>query len=406
MKYHAHPTSHALSPATRRAILLLSLATFSSMAVQRVCDPMLPELSRVFATPISDVSKVISFFAIAYGLMQLFYGPVGDRFGKYRVVMLATVGCSVGCVLSALSSNLDFLVAARMGTALAGAAIIPLSLAWVGDVVPYEHRQETLARVGLGTMLGITAGQLFGGLLTDTLGWRWAFVMMAAAFSTVSLLLWQHLRHLEPMVQHGHAPTGFFKQLKQVARNTWARTLLGVALIEGAMIFGVLAVTASHLHQMHDISLTLAGGTTALFGVGGMAYMAAAKLAIRRLGEVGLARYGGLYFGVSFLVVAFSPWWQLAVPACFVAGFGFAMFHNTMQAKATQMVPTARGTGVTLFAGFLFLGQSLGVLVLASLISRFNSSLVMGADALAVVLLGAFFAHAIAKRNATQADHA
>jgi hypothetical protein len=77
-----------------------------------------------------------------------------------------------------------------------------------------------------------------------------------------------------------------------------------------------------------------------------------------------------------------------------------------MQAKVTQMVPTARGTGVTLFAGFLFLGQSLGVLMLAELISRFNSSYVLSAVGSGVVLLGAFFAHVIAKRNATQADHA
>jgi MFS transporter, YNFM family, putative membrane transport protein len=109
---------------------------------------------------------------------------------------------------------------------------------------------------------------------------------------------------------------------------------------------------------------------------------------------------------LAFLIIAFGPWWQLALPSCFVAGFGFAMFHNTMQAKATQMVPTARGTGVTLFAGFLFLGQSLGVLVLAALLGHFNSSHVLGAVGVGVVLLGVFFAHAIAKRNATQADHA
>jgi len=350
---------------------------------------------------------VISLFAITYGLMQLFYGPVGDRYGKYRVVMLATLGCSLGCTASALSEDLDFLVCARVGTALVAAAIIPLSLAWVGDVVPYERRQETLARVGLGTMLGITAGQLFGGLLTDTVGWRWAFAMMATVFACVYFLLWQQFQYLAPVTsQHAHAPAGFFKQLKQVAHDTWARTLLTVALIEGAMIFGLLAVTAAHLHQMHHISLTLAGGTTGLFGLGGMAYMAAAKFVIRRFGEVGLARNGGLYFGLAFSVIAFCPWWQMALPACFVAGFGFAMFHNTMQAKATQMVPTARGTGVTLFAGFLFLGQSLGVLCLASLISRFDSRYVVGGVALGVVLLGVFFAHAIAHRNATQADHA
>ncbi len=376
------------------------------MALQRICDPMLPELSRVFDAPISEVSQVISLFALTYGLMQLFYGPVGDRFGKYRVVMLAAIGCSAGSVLSALSANLEVLVAARVATALAAAAIIPLTLAWVGDVVHYEQRQETLARVGLGTTLGMTAGQLFGGLLTDTLGWRWAFALMAALFAIVSYLLWRQLAHLKPVAQYGHEPAGFFQQLKQVANDTWARTLLSVALVEGAMIFGLLAVTASHLHHTHHISLTLAGGTTALFGLGGMVYMAVAKFAIRRFGEVGLARWGGMYFGLAFLTIAFSPWWQLALPACLMAGFGFAMFHNTMQAKATQMVPTARATGVTLFAGFLFLGQAIGVLVLAALIGHFDSSGVLGGVSIGVMLLGAFFAHAIAKRNATQADHA
>ena len=376
------------------------------MTLQRICDPMLPELSRLFNAPISEASRVVSFFAITYGLMQLFYGPVGDRFGKFRVVMLATMGCSAGSLLSAFSADLPFLVAARVGTALAAAAIIPLSLAWVGDVVHYEHRQETLARVGLGTMLGITAGQLLGGLLTDTLGWRWAFGLMAVAFATVSFLLGQQLKHMDDTAHPAHAPTSFLKQLQQVAHNPWARTFLCITLIEGATVFGVLAVTAAHLHHVHHISLTLAGGTTALFGLGGMAYMGTAKITIRRFGEVGLARYGGISFGAAFLVIAFAPWWQMALPACFVAGFAFAMFHNTMQAKATQLVPTARGTGVTLFAGFLFLGQSLGVLVLAELLNHFNSPLILGADAAVVSVMGIFLSRAIAKRNATQADHA
>jgi predicted MFS family arabinose efflux permease len=307
--------------------------------------------------------------------------------------------------LSALSTNLAFLVAARVGTALAAAAIIPLSLAWVGDVVHYEQRQETLARVGLGTMLGITAGQLFGGLLTDTLGWRWAFALMAAAFAAVSFLLWQQLKHLQSEAHPTHAPVGFFKQLNQVAHNAWARTFLCLALIEGGTVFGVLAVTAAHLHQVHQISLTLAGGTSALFGLGGMAYMASAKITIRRLGEVGLAKFGGIGFAGAFLVIAFSPWWQLALPSCFVAGFSFAMFHNTMQAKATQLLPQARGTGVTLFAGFMFLGQSLGVLVLAELFNHISSSYVLGVDALVVGAVGLFLSRAIGARNATQADH-
>jgi predicted MFS family arabinose efflux permease len=50
--------------------LLLSLATFSSMAVQRMCDAMLPDLARVFDAPMAMVGHVISFYAVTHGLMQ------------------------------------------------------------------------------------------------------------------------------------------------------------------------------------------------------------------------------------------------------------------------------------------------------------------------------------------------
>ena len=375
------------------------------MAVQRICDPMLPELSRSFDVAIGEAAQVISLFALTYGLMQLFYGPVGDRFGKYRVVMLAALGSGLGSLVCAFSPDLDFLIAARVATALAAAAIIPLSLAWIGDVVPYQQRQETLARLGIGTTLGMTAGQLFGGIFTDTLGWRSAFALMTLMFALVCTLLWRQLKHVPPPPA-AHSGAGFFKQLKEVAHDHWARTLLTIALVEGASIFGVLAITASHLHHNLGISLTMAGAATALYGVGGMAYMTSAKLAIRRFGEVGLARYGGLCFAIAFGVIAFTPWWWLAIPTCFVGGFGFAMFHNTMQAKATQMVPSARATGVTLFAGFLFLGQSLGVLILATLIGHFASTWVIAGDAVLVMALGWIFSRAIAQRNATEADHA
>ncbi len=367
---------------------------------------MLPELSRDFSAPIDEVAQVVSMFAITYGLMQLVFGPLGDRWGKYKLVMLATLVCSVGSFLSAFSASLNFLIMARIGTAVFAAAIIPLSMAWVGDQVHYERRQETLARVGLGTMLGITAGQLFGGLLTDTLGWRWAFAMVAVLFGWVSLMLWRHWRYIEtPSVPYS-SEHGFLGQLIQVARDPWARALLSIALLEGGSVFGVLAITASHLHQTHGISLTLAGGTTALFGFGGMLYMATAKYTIRRFGEISLARYGGSLLSVCFAVVAFTPWWPMAIPACFFAGFGFAMFHNTMQAKATQMVPSARGTSVTLFAGALFLGQSLGVLVLAKLMAYSNSGHVIGIDALGVFALAWYFGRKLTHRNASQADNA
>jgi predicted MFS family arabinose efflux permease len=396
--------STTISPATRRSVLLLSFATFSSMAAQRLCDAMLPELARVFAVSLADAARVVSVFAVVYGLCQLFYGPLGDRLGKYRIVTWATLGCSVGSVLAIFAGSLDMLVLARMLVALGAAAIIPLSLAWIGDAVSYEQRQATLARVGLGTTLGITGGQLLGGIFTDTLGWRWAFGFMTVLFGVVGLLLWRdgQRQRAQARATQPAAPErrpGFVPQAWQIISGRWSRVVLVVALIEGASGFGVLAIWASHLHHELGLSLSASGAIVALFGLGGMLYMALARFLIPRLGEHGLARQGVILLGLSALVIAFTPVWWPSVPASLLAGFGFFMFHNTMQTNATQMAPAARGTAVSLFASFLFMGQSIGVLLAAVLVARVGSAAVIAGGGAVLAGVGLYFARALHRRH-------
>jgi len=393
-----------LSATTRRSVLLLSFATFSSMAAQRLCDAMLPELAREFSASLAAAAQTISMFAVVYGLCQLVYGPLGDRLGKFRIVTWATLGCGVGSVLAVFATSLDMLVLARMLVALGAAAIIPLSLAWIGDAVSYELRQETLARVGLGTTLGITGGQLLGGIFTDTLGWRWAFAFMTLLFGGVGLLLWRDGQRQRSAAPATHRPLpevrpGYVQQALQIVTGRWSRIVLIVALIEGASGFGVLAIWASHLHQVLGLSLSASGAIVALFGLGGMLYMALARFLIPRLGEHGLARSGVAVLGVAAWVIAWTPVWWPTVPASLLAGFGFFMFHNTMQTNATQMAPAARGTAVSLFASFLFMGQSIGVLLAAALVGVIGSTAVIALGSAALVAVGLFFASALRRRH-------
>ena len=395
--------SITVTAALRRSILLLSFATFASMAAQRICDAMLPELARAFSVSLAEAASVVSVFAVAYGLSQLIYGPLGDRLGKFGVVTCGTLACSGGCLLAVFAGSLDMLVLARVLTALGAATIIPLSMAWIGDEVAYEMRQETLARVGLGTTLGIVGGQLFGGLLTDTLGWRWAFGFLAVLFGVVGALLaadWRkHPAAATVPVTDAAGRPGFVAQAWLILTGPWSRIVLIVALAEGAAGFGVLAIWASHLNQKLGLSLTAAGAIVALFGLGGMLYMAAARRMIRRWGERGLVLWGGGLFASMTGVIGLTPVWWPALPASLLAGFGFFMFHNTMQAHATQMAPGARGTGVSLFASALFLGQSVGVVLAAGFISRIGSSAVIALAALTFLALAVFFAQAIQRRS-------
>ncbi len=401
------PDHTPIAPTTQRTILLLSFATFSSMVAQRICDAMLPELARVFDTGLAQAAQVVSMFAVVYGIAQLVYGPLGDRLGKFRIIAWATLGCGIGNLLALQADSLSLLVLARMMTGLAAAAIIPLTLAWLGDNVPIGQLQETIARVGLGTTLGVGGGQLIGGLLTQTLGWRWAFAFLALLFGLVGLLLltdWRRQKNalqLEGPAAAPHKPAdrpSFFAQTWPIIRGPWSGLVLLIAFIEGAAGFGVLAMWAVHLQRSLGLSLTASGAVVALFGLGGMAYMASARRLIPRLGQHGLCQAGGCLMGLCALLVAFAPSWVLAAPASLLAGFGFFMFHNTMQANAAQMAPAARGTGVSLFAAALFMGQSVGAVLAASLIARIGSPAVVASGAVVMIVLGLWFGRALRRR--------
>src|SRR5512141_1567015 len=90
----------------RRTIAVLAAAGFVSAAAIRVCDPMLPALAAEFGSTTGQAAATITAYAVAYGLLQFFYGPLGDHYGKFRVIAAATLACAVGSAGAALSGSL------------------------------------------------------------------------------------------------------------------------------------------------------------------------------------------------------------------------------------------------------------------------------------------------------------
>lgn len=380
-----------------RMLWLLGTCAFASMASMRVCDAMLPLLASEFSTTTGRAASAISGFALAYGVLQLFYGPLGDRHGKARVVGLATLAGTLGSAAAAFSPSLDWLVASRVLSGMAAAGIIPLTMAWIGDSVPYDARQEVLARLLGATVFGMICGQWLGALVAQLWGWRAAFVILGLVFLICGTMLTRQASRLAPA---GSADAGSAaSRALGVLRLPWARTVLLVTCIEGALAFSAIAFIPTHLHASFDLAMPAAGAIVALYGVGGLSYSRCARALLSRFGESGLARLGGACMGLAFATIAFAPTWLLALPACLVAGFGFYALHNTLQTHATQMAPAARGTAVSLFACVLFLGQSLGILGAAWMVDRFSSSLVFASSALGIVLLAGAFAMLVGRHH-------
>ena len=388
---------------------LIGLAAFSSMASMRVCDPMLVALSQEFHVTTGDAAAVIAAFAVSYGILQLVYGPLGDRLGKLHVIIGATSACALFSALTALAPTFTVLVVSRACMGAAAAGIIPLSMAWIGDQVAYEQRQETLARLMGATVTGMMAGQWFGGFATETLGWRAAFAVLSVLFLTAAVLLFRHVRL--GAVGQAAAPAsadgapGFSLAayvagtvaLLRIARVRWVLTVVAV---EGALAFGTLAFVPARMVDGFGLSAAAAGGVMVVYGVGGLVYSVFARRWLALMGEQGLALTGSTLVATGLVLLAWSPVVAGAVLGCFMAGLGFYMLHNTLQVQATQMAPQARGTAVTLFACLLFLGQSTGVLLVAFSVDRGWLPPVFTAAGLGLLVLGYLISRRVQARGA------
>ena len=386
--------------ATRAAVVLLAVAAFFSGAALRICDGLLPRLAADFSVTPGVAGRVVLTFAIAYGISQLLFGPLGDRYGKARVMCASLYACAASSLACTLAPDFDALVRLRVFWGITAAGVIPLAIAWIGDAVHYEQRQATLARLLMGTLSGMTAGQLGGGLFADSaLGWRGAFGTLSAGYVVVGTLLLVRLRHIPaaPPVRGG-GRFAFAGQLAAVLALPWARVVIACVFAEGVFLLGPLAFLPTYLHQRFGLALSTAAGMIAMYALGGLLYALVARHVVRRLGERRMVLAGGIVMGLGFLSFLASPVAWFAAPTALAVGFGTYLLHNTLQTNATQMAPATRGTAMALFAFCFFNGQAIGVTLAGYAYDHGGAEPLLLVPALALPLLGATFSYALHRR--------
>jgi YNFM family putative membrane transporter len=387
------PSQSVPVPSQTRAIVLLALAGFASQSMVRSADSLLPQIAVDFAVSVGAASVIVSAYMLAHGSMQLVIGPAGDRLGKYRAIAVMCALSAVTVGACGLAGSLATLTLARVASGLTASWIIPLGMAYIGDVVPYERRQQVLGRYLSGQITGQLFGQAAGGIIGDLLGWRAAFFIHAAIFAVVSLALFRELA-INPMTRP--APRGERQSLigsyRTVLANPFARVVMMVAFMEFAFMFGAFAYVGADLHLRFGLSFTALGLMVGFFGIGGLIYAATVKQLVAWLGQPGLALNGGLILGIAYLMLAFAPVWWITPVAVTLIGLGFYMLHNTLQTNATQMSPEARGTAVGLFSAALYLGQTAGVALFALVIDRAGAPAVFVTAAVLLPMLAVLFA--------------
>jgi YNFM family putative membrane transporter len=387
-----------------RAIAFCSAAGFCSMATVRAADPLIPLVAEEFHTGISEASIIATAYTVTYGLCQMFHGILGDRFGKLNMILITTMLAALGTSACALADNLAVLGVLRVLGASAASAIIPLSLAFIGDSVPIENRQTVMAKFLAGNMLGIVAGQAVSGIIAEHFGWRGVFLVLGATYVVIAIPLYLELRTgraTQSRVRLSLA--GLIEAYVTLARSPRARRVCAGVFFEGGLTFGCVSYFGAFLRHAYGLDYDAIGVLLASFGVGALIYPLTAGRLLAWVGQRGMLLLGGILLALSFGSVGLEPpVWLMPVPIA-LAGLGFYMAHSTLQVHATQMgPPQLRGIAVALFASILFLGQALGIGAIGVILEQIGYPPVFIACGILLLALLVWYRQTVAEPVATK----
>ena len=182
-----------MTPKQRRIVITLGFCGLVSAADNWFVSPALPAIANALAVLPSAAAIILAAYLVPYGLLQPVCGAIGDAVGRRRLLLIIVMGLSLSTFLCAAAPNLPLLVVARIVTGCFAAGIISVSQALVGDTVSERERGGAV-----GLLMGITfTGQGLsaglGGIITDLIGWRAAFV----AFGILGLIAWTGLLRLK-----------------------------------------------------------------------------------------------------------------------------------------------------------------------------------------------------------------
>ena len=380
------PTIGRAPEKPRGGLLLLQLAAFFSSFDRFVVAPMLVTIAASLGASLAEVTATASLYYLFYGVMQPVWGMLSDRLGRVRVMRLTLFGVAVAGVLSALAPNLTVLIAAR---ALAGglfAAVIPASLVYIGDTVGIDSRQKALADLMAASAVGTALATVLGGVAAYLDAWRLAFAAPALAGAVLAVLL---IRLPEPKDFFGQTREGPLVQLGRVLAQPWALVVVGIALVEGAVILGFLTFLAPSLESA-GFSPAVAGLAVGLYGLAVLGWTRAVKFLANRLGASALILIGAGMLALGYASGAVEQSLaNVSVAAIFVGG-GFAFMHSTLQTWATEVVPEARATVISFFAAALFAGSGVAAMAAAPLAEAGSFDLLFALAAFVAVPLGLF----------------
>jgi MFS transporter, YNFM family, putative membrane transport protein len=337
-----------------------AVATAGFCAFLNLYSPqaLLPALAREFGTTAATISTIMTASTFAIALTAPFTGAIADVLGRKRVITAAMLAVVLPMVGAALAQDVQALVMWRFIQGLLLPPVFAVTVAYIGDEWPAKEVAGVAGIYIAGSSIGGFAGRLVPGVLADLVGWRGAFLVLAAmslaGALAVALLL--------PREKHFVRSEGLATSARQMLRHLKNPQLLATFAIGFGVLFTFIAVftyVSFHLAAPpYLFSSTLLGAIFTCYLVGTvvspMTGWAIAELGRRRLLLVIMAVW---VFGVLLTLAPPVAVIVLGLTLCAACGM---LVQTISTGYVAAIAKEGRSSAVGLYVTAFYIGGSMG----------------------------------------------
>jgi DHA1 family inner membrane transport protein len=333
----------------------LSLAYFSMGTASIAVVGLIHAMSASLDVSKPAIAGLVTVFALTFAVAAPLLQVVAGRLSRRTLLLVGLHTMAAGCLATAWAPSYDWMIAARVLTALGGCAVGPVASSLGAGLVPVERQGHALAVVFSGMTFATVFGLPMATWLGALVGWRWTFVCLAALIVAIAFTIQSLVSDRRP------APAVTLASFLQVFRRgapAWAVATAGCFM---AAQFCVYALVAPFLEQRFGVApdqLSLA------FLLAGLSSVIGNLLAGRFGDRLGASRtLAGVIIGLAavFLLVLTlpgRPWIGMAAFAVW-SMVGMA-FYAPQQKRLVGLAPDLRNLLLAMNSSSLYIGMSLG----------------------------------------------
>lgn len=380
------PTAEA-----ERILKALAVAAFLVFFGGYMLAPLIPALSREFADTPQKLGLVVPAYMIPYGVSTLFYGPLSDRVGRRGVLLTLLAIAIFSSAALSLARDANQLIGLRVLAGLCGGGIVPIALALVGDLYPYQSVGRAIGWIFGGIAGGMAFGSTLGAWLNPSLGWRNECVALAAANTLVFAYLVRHRRLLQGPPPVAGPPARVLADYAALLRDPRGRRTYAFIFLNGVFhsgLFSWLGYYLSRRYRLDDVHI----GTALLgYGVPGMLLGPYFGRLADRHGRHRVIPAGFLLAAAcAYLLAPRGPLW-LVMATVTALSVGLDMTQPPMVGIVTNLDPRRRGQAMGLNAFALFTGFGVGAYAFRCLLpDGFTAALIAFGAAQTILALAAW----------------